>query len=834
MVWKLAGTEASSDQLAAMRTKLGAGAVYVDSTGNDSNDGLTPSTPKQTLAAAIAIMSVGNTLALAGGSRWHEKLAPTPAGSAIVSYGLGLPPIIDGSRAVPSIAWAAHATAPNVYQATVTFAEAISDAGNAADRYHPMAWLEVSTAVQLDVTRLDYYKAGANQAACITYVSNNPGTFYMHKLGSTVVDPALTAGNQFVIYVHLPDGSDPAAANTTIYHTTQQVVGVFAADVVARNIVLQRGGCKDMVAVEYGGGSGTRRPSRLESVKILDAAWHAFVAEGVSFYDCVVTGLPSAQAGGYGYHNYRSTSNFGTSRGCEFHRCYAKGFFYGYGSHGSGGGVRDNEKFNLYDCVAESCAVGVGADSTRAVSEIDGFHSIRCQSAVFAGVRYKIRRLFHIPSEFGQPLAIQTKRGPIEIEDSVLICGGGQAFANRSDADRLSIKATRCTIENAGTFVTTQYRNFDVEFVDCIYNGSTSLPYTGDIVATNSYLRGGQQTLEAMQALHPGIDSTCVGAWRKLAWSKTVQEADVIRTFGARNFIYSGTGDQLVANSTNENYPAGRGFRVVDAYGAGLHYDSRLVAILSTGTGGVYQVADEPVSAFGAKALRWVTFARKVWPMELVDMQISKDGTQILAPDITAYAVGQFVAIRESRTATYAAKPSHGTRFGVRQITAIAGNILTLDRPCLWCVDTLLNYGTLAGGGGKILPSVAVTFRLPIARNTATLLHNFVEGGSESITEVSSGIRSLKAGQAGDAGYRDTTMTGSNNTVRNDEGFLDAGFFVQIGDVLEFSADVEMEDFYPQYLSNPHVSGDVTLARGSVLADMQIGYRASSPIAGYL
>ncbi len=78
---------------------------YVDSVGgDDGNDGLTPATAFQTLAAAqSAISSFGNgaKTALVTDSEWNEAFVLTPDHLSFVVEGTGAPPIIDGCVPIP-------------------------------------------------------------------------------------------------------------------------------------------------------------------------------------------------------------------------------------------------------------------------------------------------------------------------------------------------------------------------------------------------------------------------------------------------------------------------------------------------------------------------------------------------------------------------------------------------------------------------------------------------------------------------------------------------------------------------------------------------------------
>jgi hypothetical protein len=104
----------------------GSGAGYfthcVDSVnGNDANSGLTALTAKQTLAAAQALLSGGESLGLARGSHWREQFNIPAHNIRFGVYGSGAMPIIDGADIATG--WTEHADGgsfPDVWQVAWT------------------------------------------------------------------------------------------------------------------------------------------------------------------------------------------------------------------------------------------------------------------------------------------------------------------------------------------------------------------------------------------------------------------------------------------------------------------------------------------------------------------------------------------------------------------------------------------------------------------------------------------------------------------------------------------------------------------------------------------
>lgn len=79
-----------------------AGAVYyVDTGGNDGNDGLTPGTAWQTIGRVnAAVLLAGDSVLFRGGQTWAETLVPPIDGLYFGAYGDGMP-VIDGGQIRP-------------------------------------------------------------------------------------------------------------------------------------------------------------------------------------------------------------------------------------------------------------------------------------------------------------------------------------------------------------------------------------------------------------------------------------------------------------------------------------------------------------------------------------------------------------------------------------------------------------------------------------------------------------------------------------------------------------------------------------------------------------
>lgn len=107
---------------------IGSTDLFVDSVGgSNANNGLTTSTPKQTIAGIPMANNV--TINLKRGSSWRETLDTTAyTGVSVKDYGSGVLPILDCADVIPNAGWTQPnvGTYPNVWQITVTNNPALS------------------------------------------------------------------------------------------------------------------------------------------------------------------------------------------------------------------------------------------------------------------------------------------------------------------------------------------------------------------------------------------------------------------------------------------------------------------------------------------------------------------------------------------------------------------------------------------------------------------------------------------------------------------------------------------------------------------------------------
>ena len=182
----------------------GAGySVYVANEGNDLAAG-TLAAPLATMMQALTNTTSGQSIGLKSGqSHVSPDLGVTGFKDRTVGiYGGTEKAVLDVRQFLAGATWAL--TSGIVWQTTVTFTETPSALNGAtANSTHFQVWDEAGDLMTWQV-------GGADIATNIAAVQSNPGSFTVHRSGSTAQDPRSdTAGADYVFYVSMDDEGDP-------------------------------------------------------------------------------------------------------------------------------------------------------------------------------------------------------------------------------------------------------------------------------------------------------------------------------------------------------------------------------------------------------------------------------------------------------------------------------------------------------------------------------------------------------------------------------------------------------------------------------------------------
>lgn len=264
-----------------------ANCVFVDyEKGNDANAG-TFAAPLKTFAAAAAVSS---WVALKAGQRHIvddlvEVTAVTSGAGvgAVVPYGSGPPPIVDGRKDLSGETWAAVGGRPGVYSLNVTLADGITTGGTNASSSHFAMYLLGPNKNVGDIVgeRLTWQVGGASISDNLDAVeAATVSSFTVHAQGQTDEDPrdGSYTGTDVTFYVRLLDDDgnavDPNGENLCVPHM-ERVFASTGCDVVGIDFIGNL--WKDLVTSNsYGSGASTRFNNWID-VRGYESAGHFIV-----------------------------------------------------------------------------------------------------------------------------------------------------------------------------------------------------------------------------------------------------------------------------------------------------------------------------------------------------------------------------------------------------------------------------------------------------------------------------------------------------------------------------------------------------------------------------
>ncbi|CAB4187748.1 hypothetical protein UFOVP1167_7 [uncultured Caudovirales phage] len=837
--------------------------VYVDSiSGSDANNGLSPSTPKQNISAANTLMNTGGTLWLAKGSQWFGgAFSFDLAYSRLRAYGQGNKPILDGAQAI-SGTWTQHGTYTNLWYIDVTFAEATTgNFSNQSGAWHPMIWDEAASSRTTESGLIRVLNEDTVSGSVVAQTTINgllniangvPGSFTVHRTGSTNYEPRSDNGTQFRFYVYLADGSNPNTNGRTVYTVSQRYVANFGGGGASvEGILFQRTGAKDMVGV-WG---GVLKVGEFVDCDFLEAAIHATVVGGAEFRRCIARAAShgdSRRYGGGAYHNFRGSSGLGTSRGFKIYDCEAWGFLNAVYSHNDSGSVPEHTTFDVDGLLARDCGAVIARQGVLKSTRVRRVTAVNCstvgsavggiyEDCVFINVTTSLCPVYALKETvtFRNCFIYKPLGSRLEILDPYIlgtISSGDYptaTFENTTIYGDISYPGNSQRQQQNWVLRNSIMHNYVA--LDSATEGNW---VSGTITATNSYIGiSGGNTFEALRTVQTGINANCVSNTRKTKFSKVVVSGDLTYLNTTRTASYSGTpnGDGTADLTMNFNDRSqNRYVRVVDAYGSGSHYEGRITNIGTLSTDPI-KVTPAPSSAFSSKAFHEARWSRKLFdPAGDTCLAVSFDGTQVRVANGLLYTVGMFVHVGKIGL--------KGTDYGPRSITAISGNVLTLSSPCAWTcfgdISSTYNSVDNSVSNKAPLPTTTLSFGFPLSTVTSASITPFsypllsitaVEGGTYTAkmtnsTAVFNNPTGLPAMTYTFQGYR-TNLTGlSYGAIATREGYVDVGWGIAVGDTLTVEVPALIEAWAPKFATNPVLSLDGSLQSNTYLADLGIGY----------
>lgn len=330
----------------------------------------------------------------------------------------------------------------------------------------------------------------------------------------------------------------------------------------------------------------------------------------------------------------------------------------------------------------------------------------------------------------------------------------------------------------------------------------------GDITTDSlSTLEYAATSIENLIDLQPLVNAGTQTGVKRQVYQLTIDATDLTYYDTTRTATYAGVdnGDGTATITMNFNERTfGRGIRIIDAYGAGLHYTGRIVDRGATTSSPVI-IAPVPTSTFSAKALHRCVFNRYPY-RDPVTASLSTDGLSLGVPLGRLFYPG--MVIRVSGVGNRSA-------YGIRTVTSVSGNVLGVDAPCLWKQPSdNTAYNPIDGSSSAFipLPTVSISWGFPIFKRGTTgvrprLVITRAEGGTMTISQnnaTSSFTDTTHPEFTAGNRYPDHSLIGSYGGMNQALGFFETGFVgLSLGDTFTLEADIETQEQRLSFDRNP-------------------------------
>lgn len=814
--------------------------VYLDpDDGLDTNSGLEPTTPVKTFAVANSILQNGDTLRIRGGTRQFVRMNVTKLYVTVDTYGQQGKAFVDGSRRVPNNAWTQDPDNAGVWFADFTH----STTPNGTDNGFCIWEERVNRAPLALVPRW----SGADIAANRTFLLTNRDHFTNHRVGSTNKNPTTdTYGTQYRYYVCPPNGENPSTGAIEYYVAEFDQVFNLATGGVARNIIVQRTGAKDLA------GHNQNTAHLLEDCEFNDGFVHGWVGGAITLRRCYAKGRriggDYTNFGGGGIHLFDDgATQFGFIEDCE-----VDGYGINFYSHAGTFVTPDHNMVfcrNLKSRNGQAHAFAVGENTKRGV-HIDGFESFNDAGGFGLPVgstvkNFKLRlknprnAAFQLSGANGGE--VLAENGSVVISGTpVASSGGGSLFINQQastngDLAHFITLRMKDVTKAGGSFTSSQFfRQINLIATDCIFgeidgSGAAIKPFN-TFAASRCQLNWYRRSLEEIRLIEPLVGADCIVPWVQQPFVRTISLGDL-------SFINSGAA-VLTPNSadlthvrfnTMANMGLGDFIKIINYDGLGNDHSGRLVFERSVNNWTIDPAV--PVNVPDFKVCHFAYFGRKILPStSSMTAVFSDDGlqaffssTEFLAPGMTVYfgAIGREAPI------------------GARKIVTLSGQTATLDRAVIWnkAPSEAVTFAAFGAVTNNPRPSVSASFVFPIrpvlpdgtfgttfridlsnpvgAADVIGQENNAsnIGGRFNLITRTSSFKLLLANGTLVDTGQ-----------IKHNIGEIDAGFYpLGPSDILTVTPVCYVEDYDQQFASDPVLSGSTALKQGTTLAGIGIG-----------
>lgn len=816
--------------------------VYLDPEGgNDSNSGTSPDAPVLTWTAANALLQAGDTLRIRGGTRQHVYMNVNKSYVTVDTYGQQGKAFIDGSRKVPAASWVQDPNNAGVWYADFTHSTTPDSVQNGF-----CVWEE-----RLNATPLALVPrwTGADIAANRTYLLTNRDHFTCHRVGSTAKDPRSdTYSTQYRYYVCPPNGENPSTGGIEYYVAEFGQVFNISTGCIARNIIVQRTGAKDLA------GHNQNKANLLEDCEFNDGFMHGWVGGAIALRRIYAKGRriggDYTNFGGGGLHIY----NDSPTQIAFLEDCEVDGYGKNYYSHaGTFTSPDHNTVFcrNLKSRNAQDQAFAIGSNTKRGV-HINGFESFNDAGGFQLPVGSTVKN-FRLRIHNGRNSAFRltgASGGEVYAENgSVVFSGtpvggsqGGTLFGNQQastdgNASHVVTLRMKNVTKVGGAFPAGIYfRQVNVIATDCVLgeidaSGNTVKPFN-TLTASLCQLNWYRRSLEEIRAIEPLVGTDCIVPWVQQPMIRTISGSDLGYIDCGASIVMTNAADLThVTFNTARNLVVGDYIKIINYNGSGSDHLCRLVELRSTNNWTVDPAVPSYFSSY--KTCHFAYFNRKILPSTMsVTSVFSDDGTQAYFSNVSDIYQGMTV---------YFGAIGRRAPIGPRKIVSLSGQTATLDRPVVWNAVNggAVTYAAFGATTNNPRPSVLVSFGFPIR----PVLTDGTFGTPFSIDLANPASAANVTGHENNSSniggrFNLSLRTGSfklllsdgtpvdTGQIKHQIGEIDAGFYpLGPSDVLSVTPVCYVEDYDAQYASDPVLSGSAALKPGTVLAGLGIGAR---------
>lgn len=809
--------------------------VFLDSiNGDDGNDGLTPDTPVQTVAAANALLEDGNTLRVARNSVVYRGAFNTKRHLTVRPYGSGRRPIFTSAKEIPAVSWSLYSG--NIYKATVVH-DVATNASNDPAFYCQFAIFDdvgdsFMPARMCGLKRITAKSGGDNIPLATHIAEMTAGSFTVRRTGADDASPFNPSATTFDYYVWLADGSNPGSNGRTIRYVEQSSVASFGYGCDIEGIDFCRSGSKDHLS----GGAGTAPGSagRLHDIRIIDASVHGSVIRCSTYTKYYAEKNPYASFGGAGngLHLYRSEGYDGVSRGAWLDDVEIVGFETGILCHGDGSepGASTNafEQWEMGSIKIRDCGLAMNVSEVGTDVHVKSFHA--SGGYLDAGVEgnrgIKSDYVQCVVDDFsfysqiypdGSRRNIQVLSGNVTINNGWCYIqpaaeGAYPSLAVASGNGRIILK--NFTVINGPLFTVSFSEGVTLEAYDSILGRIGQQPTA--IIASNCQILDGAKTLAEIQADHPGVADDCLVPYYDQPWSHVVEASEITT-------IDWGTADGVAGAafflSNKTDLETRYNLKIVGVDGGNDLIVQQIARDAANDSGGKYAYTSNVTSlpeSFTGATVQIVRMQRDIFPEDAGTLTLSSTSNAGWASEPSNFTAGQIV-----RLGAMAGREA----FGLYRVQSVDGEDVYFVEDIPWQTQTQYArsrfYASITQTPAGDEPFVSMSFGFPI-----DLKSNENWGVNGTITYVTGGTLDFTAYRANAAGTIDSDKAGANTPkIQTENGVVPWAFNVNVGDQIDLTARVFIREWTPAFSGNPTRDRAPYLANGSVLAAAGMGWR---------